>query len=67
MGRIIGIDYGTKRIGLAVTDPLKIFASPLVTVKTNEFYRFIEDYLKNEDIDEFVVGYPVQLNNMPSE
>jgi len=67
MGRIIGIDYGTKRIGLAVTDPLQIFASPLDTVKPDEFYRFINNYLKTEVIDAFVIGYPVQMNNKPSE
>jgi putative holliday junction resolvase len=66
MGRIIGIDYGTKRIGLAVTDPLQIFASPLVTVSPEEFYSFIDNYLKTGDIDEFVIGYPVQMNNTPS-
>jgi putative Holliday junction resolvase len=67
MGRIIGIDYGKKRIGLAVTDPLQIFASPLETVNTQEFDNFITEYLKSEDVEAFVVGYPVQLNNMPSE
>lgn len=67
MGRIMGIDFGTKRIGIAVTDPLKIFASPLTTVKTGEFDVFISEYIKTEAIDEFVIGYPVQLNNKPSE
>lgn len=67
MGRIIGIDYGRKRTGIAVTDPLKIFASPLATVKTNEFETFITGFLKNEQIDAFVIGYPVTLNNKPSE
>jgi putative Holliday junction resolvase len=67
MGRILGIDYGTKRIGLAVTDPLCIFASPLKTVKTNEFDNFIEEYTKIESVDEFVIGYPVKLNNKASE
>ena len=67
MGRIIGIDYGTKRIGLAVTDPLQIFASPLDTVNPAEFYNFIETYMKTEPIDEFVIGYPMQMNNTPSE
>jgi len=67
MGRIIGIDYGTKRIGLAVTDPLQIFASPLDTVKPDDFYRYIDNYLKKEAIDAFVIGYPVQMNNKPSE
>ena len=67
MGRIIGIDYGTKRIGLAVTDPLQIFASPLDTVKPDEFYRYLNNYLKTEVIDAFVIGYPMQMNNKPSE
>ena len=48
MGRIIGIDYGLKRIGLAVTDPLQIFASPLITVHPEEFDNFITGYLKRE-------------------
>ena len=67
MGRIIGIDYGTKRIGLAVTDPMQIFASPLTTVSPKEFDTFIENYLKTEVVDAFVIGYPVQMNNLPSE
>ncbi|TFG88110.1 MAG: Holliday junction resolvase RuvX, partial [Candidatus Atribacteria bacterium] len=67
MGRIIGIDYGNKRIGLAVTDPLQIFASPLTTINPADFDTFVEDYLKTEIIDAFVIGYPRQLNNMPSE
>jgi putative holliday junction resolvase len=67
MGRIIGIDYGKKRAGLAVTDPLQIFASPLNTVNVQEFDSFIDNYLITEKIDEFVVGYPVQMNNQPSE
>ena len=67
MGRIIGIDYGLKRIGLAVTDPLQIFASPLITVSPAEFDNFIVDYLIKNEIDAFVIGYPVQMNNQPSE
>lgn len=67
MGRIIGIDYGRKRIGLAVTDPMKIVASPLATVSPAEFDDFIADYLKTEEIEAFVIGYPVQMNNQPSE
>ena len=66
MGRIIGIDYGVKRIGLAVTDPLKIFASPLITVSPGEFDNYIKDYLKTDEVDAFVIGYPVQMNNQPS-
>ena len=67
MGRILGIDFGTKRIGLAVTDPLKIFASPLITVRNHDFEKFLEDYLKTEPVEEFVIGYPVTLNNLASE
>jgi putative holliday junction resolvase len=67
MGRILAIDYGTKRIGLAVTDPMQIFASPLNTVSPAEFDSFIESYLKTEVVDTFVIGYPVQMNNQPSE
>jgi putative holliday junction resolvase len=66
MGRIIGIDYGLKRIGLAVTDPLKIFASPLITVSPAEFDNFMNGYLKNDEVEAFVIGYPVQMNNQPS-
>lgn len=67
MGRILAIDYGTKRIGLAVTDPLQMFASPLNTVSPEDFDSFIEDYMKSEEVEAFVVGYPVQMNNKPSE
>jgi putative Holliday junction resolvase len=67
MGRIIGIDYGLKRIGLAVTDPLQIFASPLITISPAEFDDFIVNYLRTNEIDAFVIGYPVQMNNQPSE
>jgi putative Holliday junction resolvase len=67
MGRIIGVDYGVKRIGLAVTDPLQIFASPLTTVSPAEFDKFIIEYLKKNEVDAFVIGYPVQMNNTASE
>lgn len=67
MGRIIAIDYGQKRVGLAVTDPLQIIASPLITVNATETEVFLTEYLKKETVDEFVVGYPVQMNNKPSE
>ena len=67
MGRIIGIDYGRKRVGLAVTDPLQMFASPLTTVAPVEFDSFMKDFLKNERVESFVIGYPRQMNNQPSE
>ncbi|NMC37925.1 MAG: Holliday junction resolvase RuvX [Bacteroidales bacterium] len=67
MGRILGIDYGRKRIGVAVTDPLNIFASPLMTVPSHQFESFLSDYLRKETIDAFVVGYPLKMNNQPSD
>ena len=67
MGRIIGIDYGRKRMGIAVTDPLKIFASPLKSINPDDFDDFLNDFLKTEKIEAFVIGYPVQMNNKPSE
>jgi putative Holliday junction resolvase len=67
MGRILAIDYGSKRIGLAITDPMQIFASPLNTVSPKEFDNFIENYLKTEEVDAFVIGYPLQMNNQPSD
>jgi putative pre-16S rRNA nuclease len=67
MGRILSIDYGRKRIGLAITDPLCLFASPLNTVGPEEFDSFIKNYLKTEEIDAFVIGYPVTMKNQPSE
>ena len=66
MGRILAFDYGRKRIGLAVTDPLQIISSPLITIGPSEIENFLFDYLKNETVDEFVIGYPVQMNNKPS-
>lgn len=67
MSRIIGIDYGKKRVGIAVTDPLKMFASPLNTLHPDEFNDFIRVYMKSETIEAFVIGYPVTLNNKPSD
>jgi len=67
MGSIIGIDYGTKRIGLAVTGPLKIFASPMETVRTCDFESFIKKYSETETREGFVIGYPVKMNNQASE
>lgn len=67
MGRIIGIDYGRKRVGIAVTDPLQIICSPLTTVKASEIETFLLKYIETESVEEIVVGYPVQMNNSPSE
>jgi putative holliday junction resolvase len=67
MGRIIAIDFGKKRTGLAVTDPLKIIATPLQTVATDELMTFLKSYLLREPVDEFVVGMPKTLKNQDSE
>jgi len=67
MGRIVAVDYGRKRCGIAVTDPAGIIASPLTTVRTHDIESFLIDYDKKETINEFVVGYPRQINNKPSE
>lgn len=67
MPRLIAIDYGTKRTGLAVTDPLGIIASPLETVETKQLERYLADYFKREDVATIVVGYPRQMNGQPSE
>ncbi|HEX6891851.1 MAG TPA: Holliday junction resolvase RuvX [Chryseolinea sp.] len=67
MGRILAIDYGKKRTGLAVTDPLRIIATPLDTVLTNELLPFLAAYMKKEMVDEFVVGMPKTLKNEDSE
>jgi putative holliday junction resolvase len=67
MGRILAIDYGKKRVGIAVTDPLQIIASKLTTVKTSALWDFLQSYFENEMVNEVVVGYPRQLNNTASE
>jgi len=67
MDRIIGIDYGRKRTGLAVSDPLGIFASALDTVQSAKIIEYIKNYAQNETIIRFVVGYPKNMDNSPSE
>ena len=67
MGRIIGIDYGQKRTGLAVTDPEQRIAGVLTTVASNELYTYLEKYVHNEPVEGFVVGFPREMNNQPSE
>lgn len=63
MKRIMAFDYGTKRIGIAVTDPFQIIASGLATVETKNIIDFLKDYLKNEVVETFVVGLPKSLQN----
>lgn len=67
MGRIMGIDYGRKRTGVAVTDPLKIVAGNLATVPTHTLMQFIKDYIAREQVERIVIGQPTQLNGEPSE
>ncbi len=67
MARILAFDYGQKRTGIAVTDELQIIASGLTTVKTEEIFSFLSDYLKEETVECFVVGLPKQMDNTPSE
>ncbi|MBR5176732.1 MAG: Holliday junction resolvase RuvX [Bacteroidales bacterium] len=67
MDRIVGIDYGRKRVGVAVSDPLGIFASPLDTVPAAKIIDYLKKYAETESVTRFVVGYPMNMNNTPSE
>jgi putative holliday junction resolvase len=67
MGRILAIDYGRKRSGIAVTDELQIIATGLTTVPSHELLKFLKDYIQREKVDCIVVGEPKQMNNQPSE
>ncbi|WP_163514601.1 Holliday junction resolvase RuvX [Gelidibacter japonicus] len=67
MARILAIDYGTKRTGIAVTDELQIIASGLTTVATKELLPFLKDYISKENVELFLVGEPRQMNNEVSE
>lgn len=67
MGRILSIDYGRKRTGLAVTDPLQLIAGGLATVATSELFDWLKEYIGRETVDLIVVGEPRQPNGEPSE
>ncbi len=67
MARVLAIDYGRKRVGLAVTDPGQIIASRLTTVPTHTIWDFLKDYFQKESVESVVVGYPKQMNNEASE
>ena len=67
MGRVVAIDYGKKRTGLAVTDPLRIIATPLDTVESSQVIKFLQSYTQREQVDEFVIGMPKTLANEDSE
>lgn len=67
MSRLLSIDYGKKRTGIAVSDPLQIIANGLTTVETSKLFEFLEDYLKKEEVESIIVGLPKQMNGQPSE
>lgn len=67
VARILSIDYGKKRTGLAVTDPLQLIAGGLVTVSTSELFDYLRQYVEREDVERIVIGEPRQPNGQPSE
>ena len=67
MSRILCFDYGTKRIGIAVTDELRIIASPLVTCDTYEIFNFVDQYISKHNIELFLVGMPLDLRGKPTD
>ena len=67
MARILSIDYGKKRTGLAVTDPLQLIAGGLATVSTSELFEYLQAYIAREQVERIVIGEPRQPNGQPSE
>ena len=67
MGRILAIDYGKRRTGLAVTDALRITANPLLTIETKDLLSWLKDYVSRERVDRIVIGYPRHMNGEDSE
>jgi len=67
MGRILAIDYGSKRTGLAVTDPMRIIATALEMIESQKLIEYLKNYFSKEQVDEVVIGMPKQLNNQDSE
>ena len=67
MGRVLAIDLGTKRTGIAVTDTLKLVANPLETVETARLLQYLEDYFQKEEVDTIVVGYPKAMNGTDTQ
>lgn len=67
MARLLSIDYGKKRTGIAVSDPLQLIANGLTTVETSRLLEFLADYLQREEVACIIVGLPKQMNNQPSE
>jgi putative Holliday junction resolvase len=67
MARILAIDYGKKRTGLAVTDPLKIIANGLTTINTQELFDYLKDYIAKEEVEKIIIGLPYQLDGSPTD
>lgn len=67
MGRIVALDFGKVRTGIAVTDELQLIASGLTTINTKELLNFLKTYVAEENVEKFVIGEPKQMNNQPSE
>ena len=67
MARLMAIDYGSKRVGLAVTDPFQIIATGLTTVHSKDLIEFLKNYIEKEDVECIIVGEPKRLNNEPSD
>jgi putative Holliday junction resolvase len=67
MGRILALDFGKVRTGIAITDELQLIASGLTTVATKELIPFLKNYIDKENVEKIVVGEPKQMNNEPSE
>jgi putative Holliday junction resolvase len=67
MGRLLAIDYGRKRCGIAVSDPLQLIANGLDTVQSYNLIPYLKEYFAREAVDQVILGYPRQLNNTPSE
>lgn len=67
MGRVLAIDYGAKRTGLAVTDPLRIIATGLTTIETRELIPFLQAYFKNEEVDHVIIGWPTNWDDSPTD
>ncbi len=67
MNRIVGIDFGSARVGVAVSDPLGVFASPLETVPSAKIIEYLQTYAAREQVERFVLGYPLNLNGAPAQ
>ena len=67
MGRLLSIDYGRKRTGLAVTDPLQIIATPLTTVPTHQLISYLTTYCQQEEVEKFILGYPIRLDGSDTD